>query len=328
MTKKTTRKNQTKKKSPKTILLTCVALVLAVAGINQVWKGATTDTLPSDTSVGRTSTISSERNQLYAQQDAAKQREEEQRRLNDTDAPDEGLSRAAYENLEQPAPISDLNEVLLFKKQFIVSYSLKHLCPNYVCWSLTRERAESEECKRSDRFEEDIVISERSRVQTSDYSNSGYDRGHMCPAADNRNDADAMRQSFFMTNICPQSHSLNAGAWKELEEFCRSWASDYGTLYICCGPIFDKAKPKTIGNRKGIKISVPDRFFKVLLYMGREPKAIGFIYANERCTKDIRDYAVSVDEVEKITGLDFFHQLDDKTEKAVEGRCKPAEWGL
>ena len=328
MARRTKKQNQKKGKSPKSILLACVALILAVAGVNQVWKYSTADTLPSESSAGRPSTSSADRNRLFAEQEAKEQREAERRKLNETDAPDEGLSRTAYENLEQPAELSSRDEVLIFKKQFIVSYNIKRLCPPYVCWSLTRERAESEECKRSDKFEEDMIISDRSRVQTSDYSNSGYDRGHMCPAADNRNDEDAMRQSFLMTNVCPQSHSLNAGAWKELEEFCRDWARDYGTLYICCGPIFDRATPKTIGNRTGIKISVPDRFFKVLLYMGREPKAIGFIYANERCDKDIREYAVSVDEVEQATGMDFFYQLDDKVEKAIESRCKPADWGL
>ena len=137
-----------------------------------------------------------------------------------------------------------------------------------------------------------------------------------------------MDESFCMTNICPQNHNLNTGAWNDLEMQCRSWAKNYGTLYICCGPIFDSPNPKTIGRRQGLKIAVPDRFFKVVLALGRVPKAIGFIYPNRACDGDMRDYAVSVDKVEKETGMDFFYQLEDKQEKELERVCNPASWGI
>lgn len=329
MTKqRTNKKKGTSQKSKKGILIKCLAIIAAVIGINYVWPQLSgDDSLPSDQIEGASSKISEERNAAYAKEDAEAAKKAELERENNTDAPDDGISRKVYEDLEQPAEINDRNEMLLFKQQYIVSYNIVKLCPTYVCWALTKERVEGS-AKRTDKFMGDEAVSEKIRVETSDYARSGYDRGHMCPAADNRNSDDAMHESFFMTNICPQSHSLNAGAWKELEEFCRSWVKDYGTLYICCGPIYDKKRPKTIGNRKGIKIAVPDRFYKVILYMGRQKQAIGFVYPNEKCDGDIRDYAMSVDEVEKITGLDFFHQMDDKTEKAVEARCNPSSWGL
>ena len=131
-----------------------------------------------------------------------------------------------------------------------------------------------------------------------------------------------------MTNICPQNHDLNMNAWNDLEKHCRSWVRNYGTIYICCGPIFDTELPKTIGRRKGMKIAVPDRFFKVVLMLGRRSKAIGFIYPNRAGDGDLRDYAVSVDEVERQTGIDFFAQLDDQQEKHLERECAPAAWGI
>jgi len=239
----------------------------------------------------------------------------------------EGLSVRLDENLEQPAPI--LQEVLIVKKQFVVSYNLNTNCPNYVAWNLTKNRVNGS-AKRSDTFMGDPLIGAGSRVETTDYVGSGYDRGHMCPAGDNKNDEEAMQQSFFMTNICPQNHNLNAGDWKELEEQCRQWVKDYTNLYIVCGPIFDSKKPKTIG-KKGSgaqKIAVPDRFFKVVLMMGRTPKAIGFIYPNSATNKDMREYCVSVDKVEKITGYDFYPRLDDAIENKVEAECNPGAWGI
>ena len=245
---------------------------------------------------------------------------------NKIEAPSDGLSRIIGEDLEQPAPISN-SEVILFKNSFIVSYNMETKCPNYVAWCLTKDRLDGK-VSRSDTFIGDDVIGESSRVETQDYSGSGYDRGHMCPAADNRHDQMSMMQSFMMTNICPQNHNLNSGDWKELEEQCRQWVKDYSELYIVCGPIFDKKNPRTIGKRKGLKIAVPDRFFKVVLMIGKNPKAIGFIYPNAETNKDIRDYCVTVDRVESITGIDFYPSLPDDVEKKVEAECKPAAWGI
>lgn len=247
---------------------------------------------------------------------------------NNTEAPSEGLSQQVFENLEQPGPIpSAYSETLLFKHGLIISYNTSTYCPNYVAWRLTKQRVNGM-AKRTDRFHEDYSLNPRSQITTNDYSGSGYDRGHMCPAADCKDNDDSMFDSFSMTNICPQTHSLNAGDWKELEEQCRQWVKDYDDLYIVAGPIFDTTNPKTIGKRKGMKIAVPNRFFKVILMMSREPKALGFIYPNTTTNQEMRSYCVSVDEVEKITGFDFYPNLPDELERRVERDCKPAAWGI
>lgn len=243
------------------------------------------------------------------------------------EAPSEGLSQEVYENLEQPAELTTKPEVILCKSSFIISYNVSTLCPNYVAWRLTPDRIRGK-VQRTEQFSEDMVLGERTRVTTQDYVGSGYDRGHMCPAGDNKHDPTAMGESFMMTNVCPQNHALNEGDWNELEQQCRQWVRDYGDLYIVCGPVFKGKNPQKIGKRKHVKVSVPDSFYKVILSMGNRPKAIGFIYPNQTVHAEMRSYAVSVDEVERQTGIDFYPLLPDDLERKLERACNPAEWGI
>jgi len=218
-------------------------------------------------------------------------------------------------------------ERILKHTGYVCSFNTERLTPTWVAWSLTRERLKSV-TKRTNYFDVDPQVERRYQVKHSDYSSSRYDRGHMCPAADNLYNHQAQVECFYMTNMCPQNHALNAGAWNDLEIQCRSWARDYGKIHICTGPIYDKKPPRTIGNRKSMRIAVPDRFYKVVLMKGKTTKAIGFIYPNGAANGEMRSYAVTVDRVEQITGLDFFYQLDDKTESAVEKVCNPSSWGI
>lgn len=231
------------------------------------------------------------------------------------------------ERIEKPELKVKKDETIINSETFTISYNTTTLCPNYVAWRLTKDRVNGK-AKRNNKFIPDSRIKESKRVETTDYSGSGYDRGHMCPAGDCKSSDYMMEESFIMTNICPQNGSLNSGDWKELEELCRQWTNDYSDLYIACGPIFDKENGKKIGKRKNIKISVPDRFFKVVLMMGHQPKTLGFIFPNSKTNRDIRDYAISVDEVEEITGIDFYPSLDDNIENKIEAECRPGAWGI
>lgn len=316
-----------RKKNPKAIVAVCLGLMAMMFGTNRmVSRCSDADKLPSEISKVLPAVSSAERNAAYAAQETA-EAEAKVAEKEALEAPSSGLSRRVYENLEQPAELKGRKEVILMKSQFIISYNTDYLCPNYVCWTLDADRIAGS-VGRTDNFHADPVLAGKSAVEKADYNGSGYDRGHLCPAGDNKNSEVAMDESFCMTNVCPQNQSLNRGAWNELEQFCRDWARDYGTLYICCGPIFDSDNPRKIGTRKDVKISVPDRFFKVILYLGRTPQAIGFVYPNEACNGDMRDYAVSVDRVEEITGMDFFYQLDNKLEKKLEKECNPGAWGI
>lgn len=293
--------------------------VLLFASCDQPKQKATTFSLPSESASVQQELTDEEFEALS---------EEERIEYNNSEAPGEGLSRAIDGSYEFPAEIVGKSEIILMKSQFTVSYNSSTFCPNYVCWHLTADRTRGD-LKRPDDFTPDFALSERMQVNTHDYSSSGYDRGHMCPAGDNKNSSQAMLESFMMTNICPQRHDLNAGDWNELEELCRDWARDYGDLYICCGPIFDSKEPKTIGKRNhGLYISVPDRFFKVILLMGERPRAIGFIFPNDGTRRDLRSYATSVDKVERVTGINFFHTLPDDLEDKLEAQCSPAAWNI
>ena len=229
--------------------------------------------------------------------------------------------------VEKPAPLTDRSEIIMEKTNFIVSYNTDTFCPNYVAWHLTKDRVNGD-VSRTNNFHPDETLPFEFQVMPSDYSNSGYDRGHMCPAADNKDSYEHMRNSFLMTNICPQNRNLNAGDWNDLEVQCRSWVNKYDDLYIVCGPIFNEGIPLTIGKPDRMQIVVPDAFFKVVLVMGQKPKAIGFMYPNASGHRKIKDYAVSVDEVENRTGIDFYYSLPDDTEEEIEFECNPASWGL
>lgn len=125
-----------------------------------------------------------------------------------------------------------------------------------------------------------------------------------------------MEESFYMSNICPQNQKLNRDDWGDLEELCRSWARKYGTVYIACGPIYDKKQPKRIGENR---VAVPDRFFKVvLIYNRKSPIAMGFLFDNKAHHQALEKYMVSVDSMEKVTGMDFFSKLPDDVENRIE----------
>ena len=236
---------------------------------------------------------------------------------------DKGVA-SEYNDLETPAPLKLVPEQILRRTGYTASYNSDRRVPNWVAWHLTPNRLTGDVKRSGLAFQEDEEVPEPRAVHF-DYVRSGYDRGHMCPAGDNKWSAVAMDESFLLTNVCPQASSLNRGDWNEMEQACRKWAKQYGDLYIVCGPIFYKGKTKTIGANK---VAVPEAFFKVVLCMKGEPKAIGFIYKNGDGNRPKGDYANSVDEVERITGIDFFPSLPDNIEKKVEAECNPDDWNI
>lgn len=213
-------------------------------------------------------------------------------------------------------------EQILKRTGYVASYNKTTLLPNWVAWHLTAERTEGSAKRSGVDFAEDTEVPEP-RATDWDYYNSGYDRGHMCPAADNKWSKKAMEESFLFTNMCPQNGNLNRGDWNEMEMACRKWAKKYGDLYIVCGPILYKGKHKTIGKNM---VVVPEAFFKVVLRTGDNPQAIGFIYKNTSGNRPKDSYVNTVDEVERITGIDFFPSLPDDVEKKVEAECDLGLW--
>lgn len=235
------------------------------------------------------------------------------------------LESLSHGRIELPA-ITPADSLLIEHTGFVLSYNLSTNCPNWVAWDLTEKEAYSTQFKRSNDFRGDTMIPQLHRVEGYDYKQTGFDRGHMCPAGDMKWNADAMSECFLMSNICPQIPVLNQQWWEHLESACRRWASQEGCVYICCGPIYDKqSEAHYLGEE--VKIRIPDAFFKVVvsLQQGKE-KGIGFYYRNNDLRQTMEDAALSIDEVEKLTGYDFFAELPYDIENRIEAQNKLHSW--
>lgn len=204
---------------------------------------------------------------------------------------------------------------------FTVSFNNSLRIPNYVSWELLA--AETEGTIPRDDFKTDFNI--KNCAKHSDYTHSGYDRGHMAPAADMKWSEQSMNDCFYMTNICPQAGSLNGGSWKKLEEKCRLWAQVDSAIIIVCGPVPTTQPLEYIGSDNDI--AVPEAFFKVICSpYANPPRAIGFIMPNGKVPGGLQKAAVSVDSVEALTGYDFFAALPDSIENAIESECRFHYW--
>lgn len=214
-----------------------------------------------------------------------------------------------------------LEEIMIEYDGMTVSFNPELHIPNWVAWELTADEVGGD-VSRAERFlvDPDVI----GCPNPSDYSRSGYDRGHMAPAGDMKWSEKAMGETFFMTNICPQVDDLNRGAWKRLEEKCRAKTSRDSALIIVCGPVLTDSITKFIG---ASRVAVPRRFFKVVLSPYADPpQAIGFIMPNGYVEGGMQKAATSVDEVEALTGHDFFHALDDDIESKLESKFNFPQW--
>lgn len=225
-----------------------------------------------------------------------------------------------YTDLESVAIPASIPSEIKEYEGFKLSFNKETHVPNWVGWELLRNETNGSE-SRSNKFWEDQSV--EGCATLNDYRRSGFDRGHMCPAADQKWSDKAMSDCFVLTNMAPQDHSLNSGAWKTLEDKERLWAQRDSALIIVAGPLYLSDDVKTIGN--GVR--VPDAFFKVMLapYLP-SPRAIGFIYPNMSAPGNMQNYVVTVDEVERITGFDFFSSLPDSIETEVEAIASFKDW--
>lgn len=231
---------------------------------------------------------------------------------------------AKIDKLEIPAAVQGGSHRLIAREGYTLLYNTERLIPDWVAYELTALETEGDE-PRGEHFKKDPEILGL-QAENDDYRNSGWDKGHMAPAADMKWSESAMEDCFYLTNICPQDHKLNTGTWKKLEEQCREYARYFGNLYIVCGPIVENNRYGTIGDNG---VMVPDGFFKVLLapYYGKYV-GVGFLFENKKGGKKLVEHAVTVDEVERVTGLDFFPSLPDDVEKAVESAIDKSAWKL
>ena len=224
------------------------------------------------------------------------------------------------DKVELPANIG-INQIIEHTG-FTLSYNESHEQADWVAYELTKDEAQANTYDRTDDFREDPLVDEKS-AQLIDYepTNSTYARGHLAPAADFKWSETAMSESFYMSNMSPQVHEFNSGKWMYLEMEVRNWADIYDGVYVVTGGIL-KEGLSSIGSNK---VSVPEKFYKVILDLD-EQKGIGFIMPNTDIEDTFKNYAVSIDDVEEATGLDFFPLLDDKTEEKIESILNMSKW--
>ena len=229
----------------------------------------------------------------------------------------EANSHADTQRMEIPQISNGRQGQIIQRTGYTLSYDDKNRTPQWVAWELTKEETRGNE-ERNDEFLPDPQVI-GTQVVTYDYSRSGYDRGHMAPAGDMKWDRQAMQESFYMSNICPQDHNLNKGDWNDLEIKTREWARRFGKVYIACGPIYQKGKNiQYIGDNR---VAVPHSFFKaILFYRKNKPIALGFHFQNQPGHRPLQNYIVSIDSLEELTGMDFFSALPDEQENETESK--------
>ena len=217
--------------------------------------------------------------------------------------------------LEIPSMPKGKQGQIIQRTGYTLAYDKKTKTPQWVAWELTKEETKGNH-ERTDKFLPDPNV-EGAKVVTTDYTGSGYDRGHMAPAGDMKWSKKAMEESFYMSNICPQIHHLNTGDWNELEANTRKWARRYGSVYVTCGPIYNGSRrTQYIGKNR---VKVPDAFFKVILIQSpKKTCALGFFFENEAGQRPLNEYLVSIDYLEQTTGIDFFPSLPDELENTLE----------
>lgn len=210
-------------------------------------------------------------------------------------------------------PAHQANEKLISHAGYTLSYNEKYEQANWVAYELTSAETNSI-YNRSNQFLKDPKVKTGS-AENSDYAGSGYDRGHLAPAGDMGWSEKSMVESFYYSNMSPQVPSFNRGIWKNAESFTREAAIENHAIYVVTGPVFT-SDMSTIGKNK---VAVPHAYYKVILdYSEPEFKAIAFVIPNEASKLPLQHFAVSINEVEQITGLDFFPLLTDSVESKLE----------
>lgn len=203
---------------------------------------------------------------------------------------------------------------------YTLSYSETHEQAEWVYYELTSDLIQGSQA-RTDNFREDPFVTSGS-AQLTDYRGSGYDRGHLCPAGDMKLNRVAMSETFYMSNMSPQVPSFNRGIWKKLEAVVRNWGAIEGRIYVVTGGVLSTSE-SAIGSNN---VTVPKRYFKVIYNPSDGGKMIAFLLPNEKSSKPLESFVVTVDEIESRTGIDFFSDLNDSLENRLESSSNTTLW--
>lgn len=212
---------------------------------------------------------------------------------------------------------------VLHQTYYALSYSEDHEQAEWVAYELTRDRLNANWVERATVFRPDPNVRTESATPR-DYTGSGYDRGHLVPAADMAFDTLAMNETFLMSNISPQERAFNGGVWRELEECVRDWARKFDKVYVATGPVLTQPGKGQIGFNK---VTVPAAYYKVVL-APKQHRAIAFVLPNAVSDRPLMEYACTIDRVEALTGIDFFPKLLSGLNEELEGSMDKDAWPI
>ena len=219
-------------------------------------------------------------------------------------------------------PTSTTNQVI-HHQNYSLSYSEKHEQAEWVAYELKASDLSSTNYKRP-YFEIDNAVKTKA-AHWRNYKKSGYDKGHLCPAADRRFTKAAHDETFLTSNISPQEHRFNAGVWNRLEQKVRYWAKKNDGVFVITGGVLEN-NLKTIGSEA---VAVPNRFYKVILdKTNGKIKMLAFLMPHKESKLPLYKFVVSVDKIEAITGIDFFKELDDTIEEKLESSSSYKNWSF
>lgn len=226
---------------------------------------------------------------------------------------------------KSPSPKAVKGETIIEYRGYTVSYNSDNRIPNWVSYELTADETDGPYSRKGKDFQVDISANVP-QADAYDYRGSGWSRGHMAPAGDFKWDDQAMWETFYYTNCCPQDVKLNNGSWNVLENKVRSWARQFGCVSIITGPIVGKNNGGRIGSHG---VVVPDAFFKALLTSASGGfQGIAFVMQNESQSQSLSESYMSINDLERITGFDFFSSLPDTVEEEVESKVDLAFWRI
>ena len=213
------------------------------------------------------------------------------------------------------------NECFVKHRLYTLCYNEKYEQAEWVCYTLSKEILSFPSVKRSNDFRIDHLVKTGSAI-SRDYKGSGFDRGHLAPAADMSYDESVMSESFYMSNMSPQHPGFNRGIWKKLEEQVRIWAVQEDEIIVITGPVLSGIT-SYIGSNK---VGVPEYFYKVIIDKEPEFKVIAFILKNEPSKLSLSNFTVSVDSLERLTGLDFLPDYKPREQNILEALILAEKW--
>lgn len=217
-------------------------------------------------------------------------------------------------------PLGLYNDVVSHS-YYTLSYSEEHEQAEWVYYTLNSNQLNSA-VERKDNFRPDFKV-KTSSAQLYDYKGSGYDRGHLAPAADMKYNSSSMSESFFMSNMSPQSPSFNRGIWRKIEKQFRDWSYKYGELVIITGPILKGENYGSIGYNK---VTIPKWYYKVAIDPSNYDRSVAILIENKGSSASIKSFVVTIDYLEEFSGLDFFHSLPNEVEESFESSTHINLW--